>query len=224
MRLAKTDIIAGLEAPVVRDVMRRLRHRGNLYDLRSRLPSGVDAAAAADLLVKAGLLQPDHPRGGDSWWKTTTEGNALAMASFGKPITRATAEQLLTGLIDRAATWNTNQGRLISIEQLVVFGSYLDPTAERLGDLDIAATLTHWPQHADPKDWNRRCEDHLEASGRSFSSLVDRLCWPEDEAQMMLRNRSAAINITIEDIRNLTSRCATVYTRIPRPIKTPPNN
>jgi len=99
---------------------------------------------------------------------TTTKGNALAMASFGKPITRAItraiADRLLTGLIDRAATWNTDQGRLISIEQLVVFGSYLDPTADRLGDLDIAATLTHWPQHADPKDWNRRCEDHLHAS------------------------------------------------------------
>jgi len=217
VRLVKTDIIAGLEAPVVRDLMRRLRHRGNLDDLRSGLPSSVDAAVAAEQLVKAGLLQQDHRRAEELWWKTTTEGNALAMASFGKPITRATAERLLSGLIDRAATWNTDQGRLISIEQLVVFGSYLNPTIDRLGDLDIAATLTHWPQQADRKDWNNRCEDHLQASGRNFSSLVDRLCWPEDEAQMMLRNRSAAINITTEDIRNLTTRFAVVYTRATSP-------
>ena len=151
MRLAKTDIIAGLEAPIVRDLMRHLRHPGNLDYLRSRLPAGVDAAVAAELLVAAGLLQQDHPSAGELWWKTTTEGNALAMASFGKPITRTTAARLLSGLIDRAATWNTNQDRLISIEQLVVFGSYLDPTIDRLGDLDVAATLPRWPQQTDGK-------------------------------------------------------------------------
>lgn len=215
MRLAKTDIIADLEAPVVRDLMRRLHRRSNLDDIGSRLPAGVGAAEVADQLVAAGFLELEQLRHleGDSWWKTTIKGNALAMDSFGKPITRPTAERLLGGLIGRAATWNADQGRVISVERLVVFGSYLDPSTERLGDLDIAATLTHWPPHADPTDWSRRCEDHLQASGCSFSSLVDQLCWPEDEAQMMLRNRSAAIHITIEDIRNLTTRCAVVYTR-----------
>lgn len=47
MRLAKTDIVAGLEAPVVRDLMRRLRTPGATDYLRSRLPGGVDAAAVA---------------------------------------------------------------------------------------------------------------------------------------------------------------------------------
>lgn len=135
------------------------------------------------------------------------------MASFGKAITRATAERLLTGLIDRATTWNTDQGRLISIEQLVVFGSYLDPAADRLGDLDIAATLARWPPGADTQDWVKRSRAHGRTSGRTFATFVDEMYWPEDDAQMMLRNRSAAINITTEDIRNLTTRCATVYTR-----------
>ena len=79
MRLAKTDIIAGVEAPVVRDLMRRPRHAGNVDYLRSRLPPGVDAAGVAEQLVAAGFLEPDEPSG-LGWWKTTTRGNALGMA------------------------------------------------------------------------------------------------------------------------------------------------
>jgi len=94
-----------------------------------------------------------------------------------------------------------------------VFGSYLDPAADRLGDLDIAATLARWPPGADTQDWVKRSRAHGRTSGRTFATFVDEMYWPEDDAQMMLRNRSAAINITTEDIRNLTTRCATVYTR-----------
>ncbi len=157
MRLAKTDIIAGLEAPVVRDLMRRLRTPGDTDYLRSRLPGGVDAAAVAEQLFAEGFLELEkgHPAG-QAWWITTTKGNALAMASFGKPITRPTADRLLGGLIERAAAWNTNDDRLISVEQLVVFGSYLDPAADRLGDLDIAAALARWPPGADRQDWVKR--------------------------------------------------------------------
>jgi len=54
VRLAKTDIIAGLDAPVVRDLMRRLRTPGDTDYLRSRLPVGVDAAAVADQLFAEG--------------------------------------------------------------------------------------------------------------------------------------------------------------------------
>lgn len=89
MRLAKTDIIAGLVAPVVRDLMRRLRTPGNTDYVRSRLHCGVDAAAVADQLFAEGFLElaKGHPAGQAWWITTTTKGNALAMASFGKPIT-----------------------------------------------------------------------------------------------------------------------------------------
>lgn len=65
VRLAKTDIIAGLDAPVVRDLMRRLRTPGDTDYLRSRLPGGVDAAAVADQLFAEGFLEPakGHPAG-----------------------------------------------------------------------------------------------------------------------------------------------------------------
>jgi len=65
-------------------------------------------------------------------------GNALAQASFGKPIIRATAARHLAQVIERARGYNADRGRLLTISQIAVFGSYLDPAAERLGDLDLA--------------------------------------------------------------------------------------
>ena len=75
---------------------------------------------------------------GDDWWVTTVKGNALANASFGKPISRATATRLLPEVIDRAHGYNADPSRLLTITEIIVFGSYLDPAADPLGDLDLA--------------------------------------------------------------------------------------
>lgn len=40
------------------------------------------------------------------WWDTTIQGNPLAMASSGKPISRKTAERLISGLLERARAYN----------------------------------------------------------------------------------------------------------------------
>src|SRR5664279_499149 len=148
MRLARTDVIAGLDATTAREPMRSLRTQKSLEYVRTRLPAGTDAAAVLTELVEAGFLTEEHgsPVEGDRWWVTTTRGNALGMASFAKPISRATAERLLAGLLDRARTWNENPERLVSIEEIVVFGSYLDPTVDQLGDVDIAVTIRNWPE------------------------------------------------------------------------------
>src|ERR1017187_4695325 len=63
---------------------------------------------------------------GDDWWATTVKGNALANASFGKPISRATAARLLAQVIERARSYNADPARLLTI----------DP----LGDLDLAVS------------------------------------------------------------------------------------
>jgi predicted nucleotidyltransferase len=78
------------------------------------------------------------------------------MASFAKPISRATAERLLVGLLDRAAAWNAKPDKLVSIDEVLVFGSYLDPTIDRLGDVDIAVTLSNWPEHQPHEIFNKR--------------------------------------------------------------------
>lgn len=112
VRLQKTDIIGGVSAAVARDVVRR--YRGN-----PRV-----AEAAADILMAAGYtdvhgvfaqlqaegyLEVDSvDEDGDTWWKTSIQGNALAMAGFGKPITRKTADRLVAGVLERARSYNAD--------------------------------------------------------------------------------------------------------------------
>jgi hypothetical protein len=71
-------------------------------------------------------------------WSSTIKGNALAQASFGKPIRRSTAERHLVQVVDRARAYNTDPDKLLTIQTIIVFGSYLDPAADLLGDLDLA--------------------------------------------------------------------------------------
>src|SRR5258708_31883736 len=88
---------------------------------------------------------PDHlslPSAvGNQRWITTVQGNALAQASFGRPISRATAERHLVQVIERAVTYNADPSHLLTVKEIAAFGSYLDPDADRLGDLDIAVNI-----------------------------------------------------------------------------------
>ena len=49
---------------------------------------------------------------------------------------------------------------------------------------------------------------YAQASGRHFSAFQERLFWPARELRMILKNRSPAISITDEDIRELTGPSA----------------
>ena len=170
-------------------------------------------AEVARALADAGYLRVhivDHD--GETWWETTIAGNALAQASFGRPITRAVAQRNLSGVIDRAQTFNADGSHLIDISELVVFGSYLDPNMQHLGDLDLAVVFrSRIPDTISGGENTEILLSYARASGRRFNTFIDRLFWPQHEALLMLRNRSAAINITLENVRNLTDRWEVVY-------------
>jgi len=149
---------------------------------------------------------------GGTWWVSTTKGSALAQASFSRPITRATAERLLAGVIDLAKRFNADESHLIDITELVVFGSYLDPGVQRLGDLDLGVAFrSRIPGTTAPADQREILLGYAKASGRLVNNLLDALSWPDNEALMTLRNRSAVINLTIENVRTLTDRWEVVY-------------
>lgn len=209
MRIAKTDIIAGLPAPAARDFLRRVR----LVDFDEEWAlSLLESSGAADPRSTLDRFEGDryveragHSPDGHHWWTTTTLGNALAMASFGKPITRKTADRLVAEMLDRARTCNADPGKPYYVQRLRIFGSYLDRSVDPLGDVDVELVLGQ--RVTDPKEILR----YATASGRSFPSFMDRLFWPQTEAVQILRNRSAAINITLEDIERLTDSVETVY-------------
>ncbi len=149
-----------------------------------------------------------HVRG-DDWWATTVKGNALANTSFGRPISRATATRLLRQVIERARAYNAEPARLLTITEIIVFGSYLDPAVDPLGDLDLAVSIVR--RDTDGQRYVEKVLEYSTASGRSFSAFHDRLFWPARELRMILKNRSTAVSITDENIRELTERYEVVY-------------
>jgi predicted nucleotidyltransferase len=212
MRVSKNDSICGLTAPTARQLMRAYYDERPIEVACDLLGVGQDAVRdQMRAFETAGYIERTKlaRAAGDDWWVTTVKGNALANASFGKPISRATGARLLAEVVERARSYNADPARLLTITEMVVFGSYLDPAIDPLGDLDLAVSTVR--RDTAGERYVDRALEYARASGRSFSAFHDRLFWPARELRMILRNRSPAISITNEDIRKLTDRFEVVY-------------
>ena len=219
MRVAKTDTIAGLPAELARAIVGKFRGREMVAEVVADLveDTGFEHEAVLAGLEAAGYMAKVRvDNDGDVWWDTTIQGNALAMASFGKPISRKTADRLVAGLVERAQAYNRDPGKPLFINTLRVFGSYLSPGIDPLGDVDIELT------------YGRRItgqtalSDYTKASGRAFGTYFDQLMWPQTELVRHLKKRSAFINITLEDITRITDTFDTIYSIDQDPGAVPP--
>jgi hypothetical protein len=117
----------------------------------------------------------------------------------------------LTEVIDRARQFNATPGYLVKVAELTVFGSYLDPAKDRLGDLDLAVKLRDLLAGATCDEFAQRRLAYASARGRQFNTFISRLDWPEHEALLALRKRSPTINITTQDVSTLTNRWEIVF-------------
>jgi hypothetical protein len=186
---------------------------------RAAARSRLTAFEVAGYLKRDGLESPADGAG----WLTTISGHALAQASFGKPISRVTARRHLVQVVDRARAYNADPGRLLSIREIAVFGSYLDPAAGYPGDLDLAVSVVR--RHGDRDLHVRKVLAYARASGRRFDAFHELLYWPARELRMVLKNRSPAISITGEDISQFTDSFEIIYaaSEDPDAIPPPPN-
>jgi predicted nucleotidyltransferase len=212
VRIEKNDTICGLSAPAIREVMRLFGSPTPQNVLRKWVASD-EVEELAGLLEREGWFERRHV-GGDSetWWETTIRGNALAQARFGRPITRTTAERHLHSVIERAREYNDDDRHIYEITEIVVFGSYLDPAASSLGDLDLAITTRERVGTDDPSSSiSDRALAYAEASGRDFKSFFQKLGWAENEVIFYLRNRAPVVSITRNDVRTFTDRWKVVY-------------
>lgn len=146
-----------------------------------------EAARFHDQLARLGFIETT--RGDKRQWQTTAKGSALCMASAAPPITRARAEQMLQGLLDRVQQIIRDPQYLLRVTRLAVFGSYLSD-ATLLGDLDVLIELTR--RIADADEHMRRSHEYSSEAaraGRRFSDHPDFLVWPETEIKQILRAR-----------------------------------
>ncbi len=68
-------------------------------------------------------------------------GHALAGATARQSVTRDTAQRALDGFLARVEEINANPLAEWGARKLVLFGSFLDPSIERVSDVDVAVEM-----------------------------------------------------------------------------------
>jgi predicted nucleotidyltransferase len=85
---------------------------------------------------------------------------------------------------------------LAKVTKVIVFGSFLRPDVDRLGDIDVAIELQ--PKELDKeklrKATQRRVAE-LATQGRRFGGFLEREAWWRTEAFRFLKGRSRAISL-----------------------------
>ncbi|MFD6106181.1 hypothetical protein ACFWFQ_26350 [Nocardia salmonicida] len=112
-------------------------------------------AAVFDILIEQGYLTENGTTPVSIWnpetrhheefveprYHPTSKGHALANASAAKPVHRATAEKALAGFLQRVEQAASDPINMWVVDRVVLFGSMLDPTRQRVSDVDLAVRL-----------------------------------------------------------------------------------
>lgn len=151
------------------------------------------ALILVEALEREGYLVPSE--GKDGIFQRTEVGNQFALASA-RTLKRATAARMLSNLIDRANGINANP-YCYRVGALVVFGSYLDETRDRLGDLDVGYVMQRRYDHGsrEAEEAESASRDRAQAAGRRVSSYDEWLWWPEREFLLALKGRTAGLSL-----------------------------
>jgi hypothetical protein len=211
MRLQKTDVICGIGAKELRDFMKGDKAM-IAEDLASAFSMSLIAAKEKlNELAEAGYVEFERelPDGSELFRRTTT-GNALAKAKFVKPISRAKAEALLKGMLERVAEINGSPAFIHFVDRVSVFGSYLSEASE-LRDIDVIVEDSF---KSDLGDRWEVTEEHARRSGRRFRNKYEAWNYPRLQIEMKVRNRSPYLDIqTADQVELLGLKPVTIFER-----------
>lgn len=172
MRIERGQLIAGFPAIGIRNMFRRLYnviHEDNIVELLGT--SKVRAKLLLKELVQAGYLERkiDHLR--RKYYSTTPLAMRLKNASAAAPVPRSKADQMLLDLRNRAEMVNLDPDYTWRVSKLVVFGSYLDKSKDKLGDVDVMVKLDRKPGGSQELDDEKSKNDPLFRGGGIFAWL-----------------------------------------------------
>jgi hypothetical protein len=198
LQINSTDRVCGIPIMQIRGFFQRIvsYHHDSfiLPDLREKFSLDEKSATAlASELVAQGYVEAPK----DDAYTLTDKGEELVRASAASRVSRKTAEGALAGLLERVRQYNLDSDKILTIETVVVFGSFLG-TGDILGDLDVAVkwrdrNLTG-PNRAAAK------LSYAARSGRNFGTFLQRLVWADTELQQILRARKRTLNIQPWDV------------------------
>ncbi|WIB65735.1 hypothetical protein [Curtobacterium sp. MCBD17_040] len=196
MDLQQTDVISGLPAPVAVTFLRHFKGGGISFAWKPLLPEGHGSDRDALTRLEAdGYVELVEEHQAGAIYQTTTDGNAVANHRWTKRITRKTADRLLTEAIARAEAFNADDTRATIIARVRVFGSYLNPEKDRLGDLDLGLDV----RFRRPYDRDEAFVYAQDTGVLYADSLVDHEAWLRAEAAKTVRGRSRSISPTNEN-------------------------
>ncbi len=213
MYLDPKSTIAGLPGTLVRDLLRSARNFDfNHHYAAARLKSSARRAMTAlKELIALGYVEPAD-RGREKFFRVTSAGATLALASAAKPLRRVTAEAKLAALIERVRGVNADDYYLYRVRKVVVFGSYLT-SAVRLNDIDVAVELVSRLENAEDRQalHMARVREAIR-NGRRFSNISQEITWPYTEVLLALKARSRAISLhTTNDEILKSAECRVVF-------------
>ena len=193
LQISSADTISGIPIRKVRGFFRHLvswhEHSFELPQMQEQLSLNRDSALslATELQIQGYVNPPER-----GVYTFTDKGHGLVRASAAGKVRRQTAERALTGLLRRVEQYNSDPNKLLTVEAVVVFGSFLGANDE-LGDLDIAIKYRHRnPNDPDPA---ATALAYAERSGRHFSNIVEWISWPETELRRLLKAGKRTIAI-----------------------------
>jgi predicted transcriptional regulator len=193
LQIRTIDTISGISIKRVRGFFRYLvawhQHSFELPRLQQHLSLDNESALAlvAELESQGYIKRPEN-----GVYTFTEKGEELVRASAAGKVSRQTAEHALIGLLARVEQYNADPTKLLTVEAVVVFGSFLGIN-EKLGDLDIAVKDRR--RNLDDPDPSATAHVYAERSGRHFSNIVEFISWPNTELRQILKARKRTIAI-----------------------------
>lgn len=198
MNISSGDEIAGFPAVKLRELFRYFSSRISVDDTAYFLGVGFQKAKALLLQLESeGYLISEPAKNIKSkFWEQTLKGSGLRRASAARPIKRATADQLLTGFIERIDEVNNSPDYLYKVTKVILFGSYLDETRTAFGDIDLAVELESKELDAEKAQKLGMEQAERETTDyKSYVSYMDMLYYSYNKVLRRLKNRSRAISL-----------------------------
>lgn len=202
MRIDSSEQLEGVPLPEVRAAFHEVGLDGVISTDFIRRRFHLSKARADRLIAtlrRLKFLKPISARrpgkAAPSHWLLTKQGIRLRAATAAQPIRRATADRLLSDLLERVETLNGDDHFLGRVRKAVVFGSYIGD-GDHIGDIDVAVEIVRrepdFEKHTQAN--NSRVAEEF-AAGRRFSNILEQAFWWQKEAFLFLRNRKRGLSL-----------------------------
>jgi predicted nucleotidyltransferase len=198
MRIDSKEKIAGISILTIRKLLRRTNGLDSWPESEIIRVLKLDADRAAqvrDALIEKKLIESTKGYSDDeAYFCNTLDGNALAVASAAKPVSRDVAEKAFQEFMERVRTVNADPYYIYKVAKVILFGSFLGDS-DVVGDVDIALDLA--AKEKDTETFGEQLDQRRAeaiAKGRRFKTFVDEVTWPQDEVWLFLKSKSRVLS------------------------------